>query len=279
MDWNLLLKRTNEIYKKEIKDEIIQNRLKISRRAQKLNDDIKDYRKTEPKLYRLKDRFNFVYPLSFTILFILAIPIIIGSFFLKSPLTWVILIVYVILTLPLGLVSFLAPTVKFFSYDLGKVLDEAKIYFNNDFIVAIFFKENRVIVPILSKVDNEGVFQYRKLPYITDKSANFISVGKVVIAFYIEGLPNPLKFNFRKYIEEYIQKKKENPDLVIRDFDGQIVDVAFTSANLRDYKRAKIFEAFFTDDAEKNAQFKLLLAIIGFAGTVSLIMFIMYILK
>lgn len=276
--WNILLKRTNKVERVKREEQRNDDKQKLLKRATTLKKDIKKFNKDDTIYYKIKDKFGKIYPVFFGILIIWTLPVIfLVSNLGKSAIYLIVLLIYGILTVPIALISFLVPTVKFFAFDLGKVIADVKVFASGRYMVAIFFEENRLVVPVLKKLDKDGQFNYQKKPYVSDKSASFLTTSKIILAFYVKNIPNPLKFDFRKYINMYIDAKSKDKKAKVVDFDGKVLDVAFSSENLRDYKKAKLFEEFFRDYAgEIN---KVLFAVIGLAGTFGIIFLIAYMLK
>jgi len=278
MDWNFLLKRSNNEEKENTYNEYKKELESIKKDGEKINKRIADLKSKEKVLYRIKDRFKIIYPICISIFILLILPALYFISKFKSNVVFVIVFfAYILLTSPLIIISALSPLIKFFAFDLPKLTNEVKIYTSNKYLLALFFMENRYLFPKLMKVNDDSTFDFRKEPYIVDKSANFISVGRISISFYIKGLPNPLIFDFKKYIEHFIKEKNKNPKCDVLQFDNKYLDVGFSSENLREYKKNKLFSEFLRDIyGEAN---KVLIAILSFAGLVSIIFLLMFILK
>lgn len=275
--WNILLKLSNRERKEKIDETINTSRKKFEEHQKKLKEAIDTFNKSIPKLYLIKDRFYRIYPISFIVFVIWLLPIIYFALTSnKNVVNFIVLIVYFIITIPIGLISLLIPLVKFIAFDLKKKVNEVKVWASAKYVIGIFFLENRILDITLNKIDVDGMIHYRKLPYMVDKSASFLTTSKLMILFYVTNIPNPLKFNFRTYIEAYAEKLRK-PEKLILDFENKEVDVAFSSENLRDFKKANLFKNFFKDYVtEAN---KLVFALIGMVTVILIVFLVAYILK
>lgn len=95
----------------------------------------------------------------------------------------------------------------------------------------------------LNPEDNNKTFNHpkdtkeNKTLYIVDRRASkFYTEDRKPIYFYIEGIPNPLIFNFTKYLEHFIKMKRENPEALVYDDDNNLLDISFASGELQYFK-------------------------------------------
>lgn len=283
MNWNTILKLTNkELRESELKERDIKIK-KFEEYRETFNKQVQEFNKSDSKFYQIKDRFGAIYKYSLTIFTIWLLPII-ALFFLylsKGIVFLVILGVYIILTIAIGIMSLAVPVVKFLAFDMPNKIEDIKILISNKYVLAIFFTKYRTIIPIVKKIDNDGSFNYgrgdNKGTYFVDKSASFISSGKIMVLFYMENIPNPLKFDFKKYLDKFIRLKSENPKANVKDFEEETIDVSFSSQNIREFKKYKMFQEFFRD--YQNDINKAIVAVLMFAGMVVVLIFIMYLFK
>lgn len=126
----------------------------------------------------------------------------------------------------------------------------------------------------LDESDNNSSFTFGKGRYVVDRKASkFFTLDKKAIYFYIEGIPNPIIFDFNKYLKLYIENKrnaaiaaKAGKEIPSDTFDemGNLVDISFSSTALEYYKRDDFIKKLLSRMTPE--QFKIIIALIGVLG-------------
>ena len=131
-------------------------------------------------------------------------------------------------------------------------------------------KENNQIFKFKSEEYKEGI-------YVVDiASVQFFTGDKKPIYFYIEGIPNPIRFDLKKYIERFITARRNNPDTLVYDDNKNLLDVSFSSSALEFYKNdnfLKKLQGKISPEYMKIIMFCLILVGIAFATIIIIVLF------
>lgn len=113
--------------------------------------------------------------------------------------------------------------------------------------------------------------------YIIDTNAvQFYTDDKKPIFFYVEGIPNPIIFNFKKDIDTYIKAKRDNPEALVYGDDGHLIDLAYSSIALEMYKQDNFLKKLLSKMTPE--QMKIIYMLMGLVALsfVTLIIFIFF---
>lgn len=124
----------------------------------------------------------------------------------------------------------------------GKIIKKL----SKNFIIANFYRENRRIYKIVRLINKDGItFKFNKGTYVIDMETIWLDGNNHPNAFYLENIPNPVKFEFQKDITKFIKQTL----IPITDEDGEevkkdnvSVDISFSAENLSLLKKDKIFQ-------------------------------------
>lgn len=132
-----------------------------------------------------------------------------------------------------------------------------------NFIVANFFIENKRIMRYARVINEDGkTFNFKGGIYTLDQEAIWRDDRNFPNAFYKENIPNPLKFNFKKYIEQTITKIQQGVNPVITTDNDELIDIVYSSKNLQQFKKEKMLQEFHRNPEQE----KLIMILLGLVG-------------
>lgn len=113
------------------------------------------------------------------------------------------------------------------------------IFRKKDFVIAVFFSANKKLyIEKKELLEDKKTFKHDNGLYVIDNSAQqfYTNKGEPVF-FYVENIPNPLKFNFVSELEKYITEKNKNIFTEVRNKNNEIIDISYSSLNLLKLKQ------------------------------------------
>lgn len=144
------------------------------------------------------------------------------------------------------------------------------ILIRGGYIEAIFFSTHKRIKKryCIPAVDGRS-FLLNGLPYMIDMSCVYTNEDNVPCLFYVIGIPNPLNFDFMKYLDLYFERiEKGENHLNIKEK----LDVRYSSENLKLMKNDKLMADMHKDrSAEMNRLIMFFIILIGIMVFVILI--------
>lgn len=154
----------------------------------------------------------------------------------------VISVIFLILAIPLSFFSGIVLPVKLF-IDRHKIKKKAMPHLTKNFIVANFLTNNMRIVQRLITLNKDGIsFDIGNRTYIVDKRTIWYGAKNYPNSFYFPEIPNPIKFDTEGTINKFMKSVREQKLDNAIDFQGELVDISFSSTNLQLFKKNKIFD-------------------------------------
>lgn len=143
-----------------------------------------------------------------------------------------------------------------------------------NFIIAKFFTKNKRLEEYAIMLDkNSKSFKYAGGLYTIDLDCVFPNIDNRPCSFYVKGIPNPLKFNFEKYIEEYETNFKNNEQT--KDWEGKLIEVAYSSETLIDMSKDKFFHELHTSNTSGDiAKYIIIITALFIVAIVIIIIFL-----
>ncbi len=217
-------------------------------------------------IYKVKSYKKWYYIVPFFIIFITLSLFIFFMYGLKNYL-------YTILFTFIGL-PFLLLSIKFLVVRL--FLDKKHIkgfvikHLSKNYIIANFYKENKRIVKTVCLLNQDGItFNHNKGLYILDLEAVWYDENNRPNSFYKYDMPNPIILDLTSIMSAFNVALAKKEDL--RDEQGKVIDIVFSSLNLQTFKKNKIIEEF-----SKNPEMmKLVYAMAGLVALAFIVIIIM----
>lgn len=166
--------------------------------------------------------------------------IVLGLLFLfKTKILYI--IIYSIIIFPVFFFSGLIAFIRVY-LDRHRIVGKITKWVSKNFIVANFYRQNKRFIKIVRTIDKENAtFDYKGGIYCIDLDCVWYDENNHPNSFYLEGLPNPLKFAFSNDIKDFIATQlAENPKPAINK-KGELIDISFSATTLQMLKKDKIF--------------------------------------
>lgn len=221
---NKILKLKQEIKKLEFEEFKKSIPEPIIKETKKTNSDI------IKKQLNLKI-FRIYIILSFNIVVVLGLCI-----FFYSIKQIILFILCILFGFPIFVLSLLFYLIKLYR-DKNKIKGFLINKLSKNFINAYFFTQNRKIKKLIFRVSGNEII-YNNGLYIIDEKCVWYNTDKEPIIFYLENIPNPIKFNFMKYIKKYDSAKIKSEVL---DDNLELLDLSYSSDGIQKFKKDKLF--------------------------------------
>lgn len=235
------LEKQKEQIKKETKE--------IENMISEKPDDIKIYlEKQKVTLQQDKKNFYISIGIILSLIFIINISLIV----LKAQLIFIILGLF--LTVPIFICLLIWTLLRLFLFgDFNVLRGKIIIAVSSNFIIANFLLTQKRIVKRVCLINEDGIsFNVGKKKYTVDGNCIWLDENKNPNSFYVPNLPNPLKFDFVKYLKLALQQYRKQDN---ENFTDEI-DVLYSSENLSRLKLDDYMKKMHVDrDADKNKMF------------------------
>lgn len=106
------------------------------------------------------------------------------------------------------------------------------------YLIVNFFTDDKEFEQVAFSISGNS-FEFQKGSYLLDESCIWRDENKIPNLFYKKGIPNPLIFDFSKYIEVF---SKADDKTQVFDDKNRILDLSYSSENLLLFKKDKIFQ-------------------------------------
>jgi len=228
-----------------------------------LKNKLKQYEAKSIQLEKIKTKISKIYIILFINIFAyLLISLILYSFKLG-----LYFILFIILAFPIFILSCIFFLIKLYS-ERNRIKSFLIKNLSKNYIIAKFFTENKKIISIAFLV--KGYFlNWRNGIYIIDEKAIYTNEQRESIIYYLEGIPNPLIFDFVTYVKKYNKAKdKKN----VQDKLGNKLDISYSSHALQKFKQDKIFSELHKTGQESY----MLFLIIGIFFILVLVLYLVF---
>lgn len=116
-----------------------------------------------------------------------------------------------------------------------------KLSVSKRFIIANIYTSNRRLRKEAYNIDQDSIsFTDGKKTYVIDEECVWFDERNFPNLFYIENIPNPVRFAFQDNMGRYIQELLQS-GLASKDNKGRMIDVSYSAENLQLLKKDKIF--------------------------------------
>lgn len=190
---------------------------------------------------RIKKKISKIYIFG-TITLIILIAIVIFFFIVKQ---FILFVLSLVLGMPIFFLTIIFMLIKLYR-DLNKIKGFIIKKLVRNYIIARFIYPSRKIEEVAFIVSSKEI-KYKGGIYLIDEKGIYFNLDKEpYIDFYI-GIPNCLLYNYNEYIKEYNTKKQElvnNPEsfsFTVFDSNNNVMDVAYSSETLQEFKKDKLF--------------------------------------
>lgn len=170
------------------------------------------------------------------------------------------IVIISIFMFPVFSVSLLYLAVRIY-IDWNKIKGVLIVNLPTEYIILNFFMPQKKIKKVIALINNDGVScNVGKRKYIVEQDCIWLDDKGRPNQYHLPNIPNPIKFNFGKYLEEFfkalkdgIKNAKTGDNIVeqiqlelekLKDWDNKPVDIAYSSENLEKLKNDKIFSEF-----------------------------------
>lgn len=194
----------------------------------------------KPPKYEIKVKSKKKYWYIIPLLNIFGSLFVLGLLFLfKTKILYI--IIYSIVIFPVFFFSGLVAFIRVY-LDRHKIIGKVTKWVSKNFIIANFYRQNKRFVKIVRTIKEDSTFKYKTGDYCVDLDCIWYDENNHPNSFYLEGIPNPLKFAFSEDIKTFIANQlAEDPKPAIND-KGELIDVSFSATTLQLLKKDKIFK-------------------------------------
>lgn len=211
------------------------------------DDNLSEFKKTNYILLKTTIRY---YILTFIIFLLFSIITIVTFIKLNnnSILYFLIKILIAVLFFIYFVISSIVTIIKFFFFGDFERLKGYILINSYNFVYAGFFMTQKRFMIKPYPVNNDGkTFSEGKKDYIIDKSCVWGYIKNCPILFYVPNIPNPLDFDFFKYLNNYFSRleKGENEKNIKEN-----LDIRYSAENLRLLKNDKLMRELHRDKSE-----------------------------
>lgn len=225
----------------------------------KVDKNTSDFVDNSPQLktkyvIKSKAKYFYVIPLINILLFI-----IVSILLIVFKVTFIWLFIYFIFSIPFFIANIGVLMARLF-FDKKKIKKELIVRLSKNFLIARFITTTgkiieEIVKPI--KSDDYLTFTYEDGLYIVEPKCIRYNERNHPVSHYILGVPNPIDFKIlMDELENFLDKiRKLKPNEILTNLEndsGKLMDLSFTSTNLQQFKKAKLFQDFFTTGEEMN---------------------------
>lgn len=225
-----------------------------------LNNKEKE-KETSIQIEKIKSKISKLY-IILPINIIAIIVLLVIGFIIKS-----ILMVVLVLLLgtPIFILSIIFFIIKLYR-DLKKIKNFAIKKLSSNYIIARFFYSNKKIDEVYFRVSGNELKYSGGLYFIDEKAIYFNQDNKPIID-YDFNLPNPRIYSNKNILELYNNAKDKRE---IKDKNGYIVDLSYSSETIQDFKKDKLFKEFHSGGSAET------LSAITILGIIIILVLVLY---
>lgn len=245
----------------------------IEQANKRISQDIPDYIK-QGLLKTRKQTLKLLFIL-FSIEFIIILGNVFGFIFLPNqPIYILVKVIMVILSIIIFISVGFIILFRFIIFNDWERIQQKIILFRGNYVKAVFFSNQkrikyRAVVPDI----NAREFYLNGLLYLIDMSCVYTDEDGIPTLFYLIGMPNPLKFDFLKYLELYFTRLQNGEH---EENIKENLDVRYSSETLKLLKNDSLMSNMHKDrTAEQYKIFIYFFIIIGLLIIVIIIMAIL----
>lgn len=201
--------------------------------------------------YKVKNKRTIWYILGIIIPIIsIIIFIVMFILFLRHKISFIILLFYGVLGLPLFLIGSFIFWIRVF-LDRKRIKGAIIKKVSKNYLKVNFWLPNNRKQSEIKVLNSDGKsLDVGDSIYIVDKERIYYDEENIPNIDYLSGIPNPIKYNFTTYIEQYNELVKDGKALNLKDYDGEEIDISYSSVNLKKFKQDKIFQELHTKSNE-----------------------------